>query len=646
MATKTGRFGADSNWGNYTSTTNRPYDLNVDPPLEAQEYPIQIVMSGLDYNNGFYCSEDDEFWAQIWLTDPTGTNEVYLETIGGKGSIRDYKPGGKYIWDIPEADQKKFKGQHLCLVKKCNVKGIYYRGHDATITVTTQSDNYNVIINQTTGGTAGGGGSKSIGSTVTLTATPDEGWHFDHWTSSPAVEITNNQFTMPERDVTITPVWAKNAYSITGQANIPEAGTVTVQATGQIGDQISVSQTTNEGYSFDHWELNFDGEVSEGKFTMPAADVTVTAVYTRKRYIIQTEVEPAGAGSITAPATGQTGLTITLSQTPATGYTFKRWELSTGGEVTDNQFTMPAQGVTVKAVYIRSVHQITTVCKPKTGGVITCARASEYGKIITVSQQTNEGYIFAGWTLSFDGEVVDGKFTMPDQRVTVTANYTRDGATEPEADTLMEFDLGRIVPRFILQDRTGYAMAKAIEAGLKDFLVICQEGLDTWSDPDKMPEWRLDELAWEYGIPYDYDASEDIKRKWIREVYPLSRLYGTAEGIARYMDAYLQDAKLEENWEYGGDPFHFRMNFQGGWTPENIAWANKAIETVKNARSLLDGYHFRAEWKHILREGTAFHESVAMEMTIRKGNTAELDCYADENGDMLLDENGYPMLAE
>lgn len=210
---------------------------------------------------------------------------------------------------------------------------------------------------------------------------------------------------------------------------------------------------------------------------------------------------------------------------------------------------------------------------------------------------------------------------------------------------MMKFDLTRLVPRFILEDKDGYAMAKAIEAGMKDFLAVAQIGLETWGDVDKMPEWRLDELAWEYNIPYDYNANIEIKREWIRNVQALSRMYGTPDGIAQYMGGYFEEATVEENWEYDGDPFHFRVRFPGSWTPEKVAWATKAIQAVKNVRSVLDRYTFVGKWQHNLYVGCAMytHEATSYSVPLV---VIENDWYIDELENMLLDENGILLIVE
>jgi len=154
---------------------------------------------------------------------------------------------------------------------------------------------------------------------------------------------------------------------------------------------------------------------------------------------------------------------------------------------------------------------------------------------------------------------------------------------------MLTFDIARLFPRFLLNDKNGYAMAKAIEAGLKYFLEKCQDGLDCVQNVDKMPEWRLDEMAWELNCLYDYHADIESKRKWIRDAIPLFASYGTVSAIYNFLTGYFDGIEVEEFWQYNGNPFHFRVTVEGEWTPENEAWARRAIAESKNVRSVLDG---------------------------------------------------------
>lgn len=153
---------------------------------------------------------------------------------------------------------------------------------------------------------------------------------------------------------------------------------------------------------------------------------------------------------------------------------------------------------------------------------------------------------------------------------------------------MFKIDISNLVPDFILNDKNGYAIAKALEAGAQMMNDIIAKGVACVLDYDTMPEWRLDELAWETNCLYDYNADIETKRKWIKNAIPWYRLYGTPEAVYRYVSSYFDDIILEENWEYDGEPYHFRVTVDGDWTPENEAWARRAIETAKNVRSVLD----------------------------------------------------------
>ena len=153
---------------------------------------------------------------------------------------------------------------------------------------------------------------------------------------------------------------------------------------------------------------------------------------------------------------------------------------------------------------------------------------------------------------------------------------------------MFTIDIRQFTPRFILNDRNGYALAKAIEAGLNRMNAIIKEGVDCVTDYDSMPEWRLDEMAWETMCLYDYNADIETKRDWIKNAIPYYRLYGTPNALYKYLSGYFEGIELEENWVYDGAPFHFRVNVEGEWTPENEAWARRAIAAAKNVRSVLD----------------------------------------------------------
>lgn len=152
---------------------------------------------------------------------------------------------------------------------------------------------------------------------------------------------------------------------------------------------------------------------------------------------------------------------------------------------------------------------------------------------------------------------------------------------------MITYSIEEILPGFILADRNGYAMAKALEACLNYFLKRCGEGLDALLDIDKMPEWRLDEMAWEYNCLYDYKADIDAKRGWIKNAYDYYRCHGTAEGIRQYLGAYFIGAHVSEWAEAELEPGYFDVVVSGVRTPESEAWVRASVEKAKNVRSIL-----------------------------------------------------------
>ena len=199
------------------------------------------------------------------------------------------------------------------------------------------------------------------------------------------------------------------------------------------------------------------------------------------------------------------------------------------------------------------------------------------------------------------------------------------------------FDITKFLPRFLLEDKNGYAMAMAIGAGIKALNDGLLEGVGCVTDPDAMPEWRLDEVAWEYDIPYDYTAEPEVKREWIRNAYEISRLFGTRAGIERMMEAFVGSADVAEAPEYGGSAFHFRVRYTGSWDQDRVKWANTALRAAKNVRSVLDSYTFGRKIGVPVFAGGALYTYETGKFSVPYQVAGSY--FTDERGGPLTDEN-------
>ncbi len=130
----------------------------------------------------------------------------------------------------------------------------------------------------------------SAGTTVKLTATPAAGYNFGSWSvfktgdQSTTVMVNNNQFTMPDYDVTVTATFtAKPTHSITVTGNTGSAD----PASAYEGQTVTLTPTIPEGKVVD-WDnttvtpSTVEINHSDYTFTMPDADVTVTFAFKDK----------------------------------------------------------------------------------------------------------------------------------------------------------------------------------------------------------------------------------------------------------------------------------------------------------------------------------------------------------------------------
>ena len=109
---------------------------------------------------------------------------------------------------------------------------------------------------------------------------------------------------------------------------------------------------TKEGYLFDGWYYDNNGTQTKWDFDKDTVHraMTLTAQW-KKAYTVTVENDGNGSASA-APASAAKGEEITLTATPNSGYHLKEWQTVSGGvTISNNRFTMPADNVTVKAIF-------------------------------------------------------------------------------------------------------------------------------------------------------------------------------------------------------------------------------------------------------------------------------------------------------
>ncbi|MBO5405584.1 MAG: starch-binding protein [Paludibacteraceae bacterium] len=145
-------------------------------------------------------------------------------------------------------------------------------------TWTTYSENCQVTVSAENG-TVEGAGTYKRGTSVTLTAAPNDGYEFVNWTVGGKEVSTANPYTFTVNDnITLVANFkeaAAKTYTVTTNAT---NGTVEGAATVVESESVTLTATANPGYTFVNWTVGGVEVSTDNPYTfVPTEDVTVTA---------------------------------------------------------------------------------------------------------------------------------------------------------------------------------------------------------------------------------------------------------------------------------------------------------------------------------------------------------------------------------
>ena len=152
-------------------------------------------------------------------------------------------------------------------------------------------------------------------------------------------------------------------YNVTVADGIQNGTVVANPTSGKAGDQITITATPAEGYKLNSLSINGEpaaaDENEDGTYTyvltMPAADVTITAEFSKKLYNI-TKAETENGSFTVSKNSGYMGDVIKVQPEPNEGYTVDQITVTAADGTTVpvndlNEFTMPASNVTVAVTF-------------------------------------------------------------------------------------------------------------------------------------------------------------------------------------------------------------------------------------------------------------------------------------------------------
>ena len=112
---------------------------------------------------------------------------------------------------------------------------------------------------------------------ATLTASPAEGYRFDHWSGDASCNDTSVIITM-NANKSVTATFIK-VYTLTTSVDPTEGGSISPSSgTYDVGTSVILTASPAEGYRFDHWSSDASGNDTSVTITMNA-NKSVTAIF-------------------------------------------------------------------------------------------------------------------------------------------------------------------------------------------------------------------------------------------------------------------------------------------------------------------------------------------------------------------------------
>ena len=257
--------------------------------------------------------------------------------------------------------------------------------------------------------------SATAGTEITLTATPNAGYHFKEWqVMSGDVTVKNDKFTMPSGNVEIKAIFEEDA------SPTPTEYTVTVKTDGNgtasashakavVGTEITLTATPNVGYHFKEWQvMSGDVTVRDDKFTMPSGNVEIKAIFEEDAPPTPTEYTVTFDGNDGTPSVGSMTTTkqklTSLPDASRSKHSFNGWytEKSGGTKITTD--TVFSANTTVYAHWTHTgdnnppVNYYTLRFETGGGSAIPGVRETHNTYMdLTKYVPTRHGYTFVGW---------------------------------------------------------------------------------------------------------------------------------------------------------------------------------------------------------------------------------------------------------
>ena len=227
-------------------------------------------------------------------------------------------------------------------------------------------------------------------------------------------------------------------YTITTSAG--SNGSITPSATVNYGSSKTINMSPSTGYEVN--EVIVDG-INKGKITTYTFNNitdnhTISVTFKKldeQKFTVNCTTVQNGNISV-SPTSATVGTKITIYVNPSEGYRLKQIDSSPTVAINNNQFTMPAQNVTLTPVFekIETQTYAITVGTSEHGTATASHTSASAGTTITMTATPGQGYVLKSYATQPFVSVVNGQFVMPSSPITVTPIFDAESVVKTSYD--------------------------------------------------------------------------------------------------------------------------------------------------------------------------------------------------------------------
>ena len=365
--------------------------------------------------------------------------------------------------------------------------------------------------------------SAETGATVKLTATADSGYELESYNvkdaSANAITVTEGTFTMPKSNVTVSATFKETAatpqktamYTVSISSSIEHGKVTADKSSAEAGATVKLTATADSGYELESYSVKDASAnaitVTDGTFTMPKSNVTVSATF---KETAATPQKTAGSISYATTTVEKTtydeAFTNELTKTGdgTVSYTSSKEAVATVNASTGEVTIVGAGTATITA----------TVADSDTYTYAT--KTASYTLTVTQSVTIPEGFVKVlgttikgdeSWTPSSDVFVSGRRLTIPDLYVcdheVTRGEFKALMGTDPSTADAYDKDGNKLTGDDVLKNPVNYvnwytAIAYCNKLSVKEGLVCAYtvSGISDWENLEYSSIPTSDNASW------------------------------------------------------------------------------------------------------------------------------------------------------